>query len=309
MASKETRKMFGELVKKTRRNKLILWTTLPITLTAVLGGAIYFAVKNNRPITKPFVDIENFNQLADEVKIKTNSELSVSPNDLLKNFEERKDSKDFDIDAYLSFTFSKDLDFDKNKKLRVKFLNIERSATDNSIKLTYEVTLNYDNVVGSYETSKTKGTSKSKYYKVFTVTIPYETTAEDLSNNLEFNKNVQDAMDAIRKIITSYDKDHDKDGAKWFASLEFRNQVWEWFSNIFNKSNAYPDLYSPNLYELKPYLGKDNNANHKYVEWIPKLNSLTIDYQFVERIIEQPGATKKEPIKSPATRKIFTINV
>ena len=107
MASKETRKMFGELVKKTHRNKLILWTTLPITLTAVLGGAIYFAVKNNRPITKPFVDIENFNQLADEVKIKTNSELSVSPNDLLKNFEERKDSKDFDIDAYLSFTFSR----------------------------------------------------------------------------------------------------------------------------------------------------------------------------------------------------------
>ncbi|AZZ65487.1 hypothetical protein DMC14_001635 [Metamycoplasma phocicerebrale] len=82
-----------------------------------------------------------------------------------------------------------------------------------------------------------------------------------------------------------------------FKTQQFQEEVFGWFSDVINKTEAYPDIYKKEEYKIMPLI----NDNNQYVSWNfrKRLNELTIRFKFVN--------IKNPKIESYGSIKIFTL--
>ncbi|WPB50314.1 hypothetical protein R9C05_01760 [Metamycoplasma subdolum] len=321
---------FKEKAKKKRIvSKALFWTLIPLTIAASVGGAIYFVIKNSRPLKKINLTKELFDQWSNiEFEKKLNNSKSAA--DIIKDFEKaklenenktnefkkhnpkpsKKDLEDFeenlvDLNVFIASVVSKKGTFKQDKYLIFKFLNIEKvikndgKVDENAIKITYEVFPNLETAEIN-ENKKVYATKKSKFYfktskivEIVSSTENWETSAKFLE---VFDKHMKEIKDIIR-----YREDpvNDKDGEKWFKSEKFQQQVFEWFKKLVEEAETQPQLFKKEIYDIKPYTEQSNTKT--YVQWNPTkgLNELTIDYYYQHKT----NATAR----SDGKRKIFTI--
>ncbi|WP_427902889.1 hypothetical protein [Metamycoplasma alkalescens] len=242
----------------------------------------------------------------------------------------------FDPDAFLKPKINSLLNFEQTKYLDFKFTDLEKIQNDNSkLKIHFEVFLNYEYARGVFETNKIKSTPNSKYY--FKSSQDVEFFSNDLKiypgssfyNNWATNK--KDAEKIIGEI-NEKNKEHDKeiqeleekklqlkDNEEEVAKLDkqiedlkkkkeelfkapsFQESIFKWFKEIFEKTNAFSDIYpSEKNFKIEP-LEKENQS--QYVLWNPKkgLNELTIKFKFV-------STNEQKRIESYPKIIIFTLD-
>lgn len=303
----EQNSAFKKSIQKIKRRKLIFWLITPIALVSTVAGATYFAIKNSKISTKTKITLSEFKNKAKGIKLSSNLMLNQLIDNIVKNYELNKNKmlngEDFDIHKFISTYISNNLSFLDQKQINFKYLDLKK-YDDNSFEITYEVTLNYKNMDGGFESNKIKGTPRSKYYFKSKQKVSLNLSSEELSNNEKLNNLIKNNIEKFKQIIRKRKDPNDTKGDKWFASDDFRKEIWDLFKQIFKEANTYPLTYPQSEYEIDKYLGslkKDEEDNaYKYVEWNPNkgLNSLTIDFCY---------KNKKNNTKHNQKRWILTI--
>ncbi|AWX69174.1 hypothetical protein [[Mycoplasma] anseris] len=319
------KKQTNNLIKKSKKQyalQICLWTFIPIGVVASVGGAIYFLHKNSRPLEKKHLSPEEFIKLCEKIELSPVLDITQNANTIYDNFQKAKsfktikpesrnnsesDNKEDDIDKNdinafdphrtLSIYVSNNLTFENQRQLVVEYLDLKKVVEDeNMLEIFFTVKLNYEYTKGVFEWKKYQGTEKSKYYYKGSRKIKFVSLSEDWDSNPEFLRLLNERSEEIAKIIRHRDSPEDGTGEQWFNSEEFRNQVFEWFKKLVLDSNAQPDLYDKESFDIIPYLKNDN-----FVVWIPNkgLNNLQIDYQYRSK--------QNSEILSEGRRKIFTI--
>lgn len=272
---------FENSIKKIKKRKLIFWLVTPTVLSLSVGGAIYFAVKNSKISFKGKITVEQFLEKAKNVKLSSNLSINQLTDNVINNYEEQIKNKNFDAHKFISTYISNNLSFSDLQYLNFKYVSLKKN-NDNSVEITYEITLNYDKTIGEIESKKVRGTPNSKYYFKSKQTVSLNISTEELSNNSKFNNLIKDKLEDFKKIIREREDPSDTNGNLWFSSEKFKQKIWDLFKNIFIEANAYSETYPKSIYEVDKYLGDlvNENPNYKYVEWNPNkgLNSLTVNF-------------------------------
>ncbi|TPR54106.1 hypothetical protein [Metamycoplasma neophronis] len=312
-------------VNKRKLYSILSWTIGPVAIAASIGGAIYFVVKNSQKVRKEYWSPADFKKTAAEIEIKKSNIIPVSSEVLLSSFGQLKEQsesaikayeeahpelnnpktpkkiinkllkdrpKEFDVNSYLSTRLITNRNFDEIKFLNFKYTNIEPTDKLNEVKVSFEITLNYEYARGDFELNDIKGTKKSKYYYESSQVITILTNEEKWNQGTQFYLNEPKLLKEVASIIK---KSNDP---KWTKSQEFIDECFTWFKNSIAQENAYPDIFPGNLFDIIPYKDGDNPA----VIWNPakSLNTLSFTYQYVDK--------ETGKVHSEGRKKIFTIS-
>ncbi|BAP39588.1 hypothetical protein [Metamycoplasma canadense] len=357
-----------------------IWTLfiIPTLTLSAIAGATYFVIKNSRSIQKEYWSVEKFNKAVNEIKIENRVVGAIIAKDLLTDFNDQKEKsqkkldeyfkkypeikdeskvkknknkykkiienkpKPFDANLFLNNKINNRLDFEKTKFLDFRYIGLEEVKEDkNSLRVHFEIYLNYKYATGVFETNKIKSTPNSKYYFKSSQIVKFLSNDLKTYQGSEFLKRWSEIKKEAEEIIKKYDllnkqlekeilsseqriryieKINNKSNSeiqeinqlrdkinnlkeeqkKVFTNISFQNEIFNWFIDAINKTDAFPDIYPENNFKIIPGSEKDNDA---FVTWNPKkgLNELKIVYKFENKT--------NKIIKSESQIKIFTLEV
>lgn len=321
--------------------KILLWSAIGIGSLSAIGGAIYFVIKNSRPQKKDYYSPEEFTKEAKAIgeRLRANLETSQSAQTIHNSFVQSKNQSEadtavedsdsqnqekpkFSAHDFISRHINNELTFQQEKNFIVEYTNLRVVENKpHQLVVEYNVKLNYENATGRQESEKIQGTDKSLYYYRGEKIVEFLNKDSDLENNNLFKENVEKALSELHKILRKHLENKDDGGMstpdqsnseadKWFNSKEFREEVFKWFKDIFEKSDAYPLAFRENndpkgakKYDLIPYDSDDSPS----VNWNPKkgLNILSINYQF--QSLSDPDPDEPSPIKTDPYKWLYNV--